>query len=48
MLWEKNKKLSETMVHELAHHYTGGADDYTSEFAKFGHDLVAAIVNKLM
>jgi hypothetical protein len=36
------------MVHELAHHYTGGADDYTSEFAKFGHDLVAAIVNKLM
>lgn len=48
MLWEKNKRLSETMVHELAHHYTGGADDYTSQFAAFGHDLVAAIVNKLM
>ncbi len=48
MLWEKNKKLSETMVHELAHHYTEGADDYTSQFAAFGHDLVAAIVNKLM
>jgi hypothetical protein len=48
MLWEKNKRLSETMVHELAHHYTRGADDYTSAFAKFGHDLVAAIVNQLM
>lgn len=48
MLWEKNRKLSETMVHELAHHYTGGADDYTQQFAAFGHDLVAAIVNKLM
>jgi len=48
MLWEKNKELSKTMVHELAHHYTGGADDYTSQFAAFGHDLVAAIVNKLM
>lgn len=48
MLWEKNKRLSETMVHELAHHYTNGADDYTPQFAAFGHDLVAAIVNKLM
>lgn len=48
MLWEKNRKLSETMVHELAHHYTGGADDYTKEFAAFGHDLVAAIVKQLM
>ena len=48
MLWEKNKALSKTMVHELAHHYTNGADDYTAEFAKFGHDLVAEIVKQLM
>lgn len=48
MLWERNKALSKTMVHELAHHYTNGADDYTAEFAKFGHDLVAEIVKQLM
>jgi hypothetical protein len=48
MLWEKNPKLGETMVHELAHHYTRGADDYSPKFAAFGHDLVAAIMSQLM
>jgi hypothetical protein len=48
MLWEKNPKLGETMVHELAHHYTKGADDYSPKFAAFGHDLVAAIMSQLM
>lgn len=48
MLWEKNHKLSKTIVHELSHHYTDGADDYTSTFAAFAQEVVAEIVNKLM
>ena len=48
MIWEKNPRLSETMVHELAHHYTRGADDHSPRFAAFGHNLVAAIMSQLM
>lgn len=48
MLWEKNTELGATMVHELAHHYTHGADDHTARFAAFGHDVVEAIVKQLM
>ena len=48
MVWIRNPNIGQTIVHELAHHYTLGADDYTPKFAKFGHDLVAAIMNDLM
>ena len=48
MIWVANPDIERVMVHELAHHYTGCADDWTPEFAKFGHDLVAEIVKQLM
>ena len=48
MLWAANPNIESVIVHELAHHYTGCADDWTPEFAKFGHDLVAEIVKQLM
>lgn len=48
MLWEANRSLMKTMVHELAHHYTFGADDHSARFADFGHAVVAEIVSQLM
>jgi len=48
MIWADGDSIEETIVHELAHHYSGNTSDWSSEFAKFGHDLVAAIMKQLM
>jgi hypothetical protein len=48
MVWKRCEELTSTMVHELCHHYTRGADDYSRRFNDYAHNIIAAIIEKLM
>lgn len=48
LCWGKVPDYSRVIIHELCHHYTEGADDYSHGFELFSHRLIAAMYENFL